>query len=76
MLESLDRIVDRFNRAKVDLVVLLGGIDETFEGTRTTFARIIARLRAEAVLLALPGDRVSHSGFRAAADRSDRGWWT
>ena len=47
-------------------LVLLGGIDPTFEGTRN----ILGVLDAVAPVFALPGDQVSRSGFRAAVENA------
>jgi hypothetical protein len=63
-LANLDALVARLRAAKTDAVVVLGGIDATFEGTRA----VLLRLRGAAPVLALPGDRESRSGFQAAVE--------
>jgi hypothetical protein len=63
-LSNVDALVARFRAAKTDAVVLLGGIDARFEGTRA----VLLRLRGAAPVLALPGDRESRAGFQAAVD--------
>jgi len=63
-LEQLQRLAQQFRRASVSAVVVLGGIDTSFEGIK----QVLAPLRAAGPVLALPGDRESRSGFCAAAE--------
>jgi hypothetical protein len=62
-LARLDRLVQRLSGHGVDAVILLGGIEASFEGIR----EVLDRLKRAAPVLALPGDRESKSGFQAAA---------
>lgn len=62
--DRIDRLAHYFGRAGVSAVVVLGGIETTFEGTR----ELLGRLKHAAPVLALPGDRESRSGFSAAAE--------
>lgn len=62
-LAGLDRLVQRLSGRGVDAVILLGGIESSFEGIR----EVLARLKRAGPVLALPGDRESKSGFQAAA---------
>ena len=61
-LKQLEEAVRQFRRAKVSAVVVLGGIDSTYEGIRT----VLTHLQGAEPILALPGDRESRSGFQAA----------
>lgn len=67
-LDQLDRLVAWFRVMGVSAVVVLGGIDTTFEGIRD----ILGRLQRLGPVLALPGDRESRSGFQAAAEAYPR----
>jgi Icc-related predicted phosphoesterase len=62
-LAQLDRLTEQFRRHGVQAIVVLGGIDRTYEGIRA----VLDRLQRVATVLALPGDRESRSGFQAAA---------
>jgi Icc-related predicted phosphoesterase len=67
-LKHLDRLVAWFRLMGVSAVVVLGGIDASFEGTR----EVLGRLQRFGPVLALPGDRESRSGFQAAAEAHRR----
>lgn len=64
-LKKLGLLVGEFRRAKAAAVVLLGGIDKSYEGVRA----VLARLREGGLpVLALPGDRASRAGFSGAVE--------
>jgi Icc-related predicted phosphoesterase len=63
-LKHLDWFIAQFKRHRVMALILLGGIDPTFEGIRA----VLHKLQLVAPVLALPGDRESQSGFQAAAE--------
>lgn len=67
-LARLDALHAVFEREHVDAVVLLGGIDATFEGTRA----VLRRLLGPWTLIAMPGDRISREGFAAAMRELDK----
>lgn len=65
-LRGLDALAERFTKASVAAIVVLGGIDPSFEGTKT----VLSHLAKTAPVLALPGDRESRSGFQAAVQNA------
>ena len=69
-LAKLTLLVREFRRGGAAAVVLLGGVDETYEGIRA----VLASLQQEGLpVLALPGDRESRSGFSGAVENLGAG---
>ncbi|MBK6847961.1 MAG: hypothetical protein IPG96_10630 [Proteobacteria bacterium] len=66
-LTNVARLVARFRAARVDAVVMLGGLDSSFVGA----VRLLRALRGPWALLALAGDRSSAEGFQAALRHAD-----
>lgn len=60
----LERARDRLTDAGAQAIVVLGGLDPTYEGTR----ELLNSLGGKRPILALPGDRESESGFSAAVE--------
>lgn len=60
--EALVALRSAFIDAKVDAIIVLGGIEATFDGMRL----LLTRLGTGVPLLAMPGDLASHEGFQAA----------
>lgn len=63
-LSQVEQLVQALRRGGATAVVVLGGLDTTFEGTRAVLQRISGVLP----VVALPGDRESRSGWQAAMD--------
>jgi hypothetical protein len=63
-LSGLAHLAARFKQSGATAIILLGGIDSSFEGIRA----VLASLRDAAPILVLPGDRESRSGFQAAVE--------
>ena len=69
-LRKLDLLVAEFKKRGAAAVVVLGGIDETYEGIRA----VLAHLKNGGLpVLALPGDRESRSGFSGAVENLGQG---
>jgi hypothetical protein len=68
-LAQLDQLAALFRREEVTAIVVLGGIDPTFEGIRL----VLTHLQVAGPIIALPGDRESLSGWQAAMEALGRG---
>ena len=68
-LKQLGRIRALLEQAGAHAIVVLGGMDATYEGTRAA----LASLKGKLPLLALPGDRASRSGFSGAVENLGQG---
>lgn len=64
-LSNLSWLRRRFARARVDAIVVVGGLDPDPAGT----SALLRRLRGRAPLLVLPGDRVARDTFSATMRR-------
>jgi len=62
-LARLRHLAKQMKRLGAQAIIVLGGIDSTFEGIRD----VLAQLSPKLPVLALPGDRESRSGFSGAA---------
>jgi len=68
-LTNLDYFRDQFAKAAVDAIVILGGLDTSFEGA----TELVHRLAGVIPVLALPGDQLSLEGFQATTRQFERG---
>lgn len=68
-LTRLGLLGQHFKRRGAVAIVVLGGIDASYEGVRA----VLAKLQGSLPVLALPGDRASRSGFSGAVDNLGSG---
>ena len=69
-LAQLGRLRKQLEHAGAHAIVVLGGLDSTYEGTRAA----LAQLKGKLPVLALPGDRASRSGFSGAVENLGQGF--